>query len=92
MSSIIYFILITNLARVYFSISSFRFETKILVAGLMLLNRIYIIVGLSFLMIPPASSYSHSLLLSPSFLSEVLVIEPSIALVIMSEKTLSCKC
>ena len=39
MSPRIFFTLLPNLDRVYVSISSLRFETPILVAGLMLLNR-----------------------------------------------------
>ena len=59
MSSRRSFTLFPKLARVDFSISSFMFETSILVYGLMILNRRYIIVGTSFLMIPPSSAHSY---------------------------------
>ena len=46
------FALFPKLAKFDLSISSFRFETPILVYGLMLLNISYILVGTSFLTRP----------------------------------------
>ena len=86
------FTLLPKLARVSLSIFCFRLETPILIAGHILFNISYSIVGPSLLMIPPAYVHKYPPRLSLSFLREEFLIELLISLDIIYELTLPYKC